>query len=357
MLHTETDNPQSWASRATVIHAARPCCSPPAFFNPVSLPNPALPMTFIGFMLGIAIVAGLALLFGVYTIGPTQRGLLTTFGRVQRLGNQTTADDAHLHSLLESEEEAERYCYPLVRVIQPGGPYFKWPWQKLTVIDMTIQATDIAWDPDKQQTSIESVTKDNLTVQLGGQIRWRPCEQNLYAYKFGVNHPQAHVMGYFVSALRDRIATFSKEPTDSQGVEGISINDLRRNLSAINRYMEESCRKTAARYGIELDAALITTIDPPQEVDEALASINTTTNNVAAAISQAKADADQRLKLAEQAVEIAENQANAEATPLLELSATLTEIHGHGGKDALESYVRNATLPLREKAAQTVVVS
>ena len=65
------------------------------------------------------------------------------------------------------------------------------------------------------------------------------------------------------------------------------LNDLRRNLSLINSFMEEACRKTAARYGIDLDAALITTIDPPSDVDEALASINTTQNQVAASISQA----------------------------------------------------------------------
>jgi hypothetical protein len=67
--------------------------------------------------------------------------------------------------------------------------------------------------------------------------------------------------------------------------------------------MEEACRKTAARYGIEFDAALITNIDPPSDVDEALASINTTQNQVAAAISQARADAETKLKMAEQAVQ------------------------------------------------------
>lgn len=119
--------------------------------------------------------------------------------------------------------------------------------------------------------------------------------------------------------------------------------------------MEEACRKTAARYGIELDAALITTIDPPQEVDEALASINTTHNNVAASVSQARAEADQKLKMAEQAVKIAENEANAEATPLAELAETLEAMHAAGGKDALDAYLKNATLPLRERASQTIV--
>lgn len=311
-------------------------------------------MTFVLFACGFILAAGISLLFGVYTIGPTQRGVLTSFGRVMRAGNSTTADDPVLSADL-SDEERQRYQYPTIRVIPPGGPYFKWPWQSLRTIDMTIQTTEITWDPEKEQDAIESVTKDNLTVNVSGQIRWRPCERNLYAYAFGVSQPHVHIMGFFVSVLRDRIATFSRDEDAGLAAEGVSINDLRRNLSVINRYMEDACRKTAARYGIELDAALLTTIDPPSEVDEALASINTTHNNVAAAVSQARADADQKLKMAEQAVTIAENQATAEATPLMELAETLSAMHAAGGAEALEAYLRNARLPLREKASQTIV--
>ena len=315
--------------------------------NPLS--DPAL---YIGILAGLGFGAVLMLLVGVYNIGPTERGVVTTFGRVQRTRG-SISDDPVLGPLL-SDEEKERYNYPLIRVVPPGGPFFKWPWQRLYRVPMTIQTTDIIWDPDINQDSLQAVTKDNLTIILSGQIRWKPSERNLYAYLFGVAHPQAHVMGYFVSALRDRIATFHSESPEGT-VEGISINDLRKNLSSINRYMEESCRKTAARYGVELDAALITTIDAPKEVDEALASINTTQNQVAAAISQAKADADQKLTMAQQAVEIARNRADAEANPLLELGRTLDAMYVVGGKAALDSYLRNAFLPLREKAAQTVI--
>ena len=311
-----------------------------------------LTTTVLGLIIGVGIAALLTLLFGVYSIGPTERGVLTTFGRVQRLkGN--TAEDPQLGALLTAEEKL-RYVYPNIHVIVQGGPYFKWPWQKLYKIDMTIQTIDISWDPDLKQQFIEAVTKDNLTVHITGQIRWKPCERNLYAYLFGISHPAAHMVGYFISVLRDRVATFHGQSHEG-AVEGVSINDLRRNLSLINSFMEDSCRKTAARYGIDLDAALITNIDPPSDVDEALASINTTQNQVAASISQAKADADQKLKMAEQAVQIAENRAEAEAAPLLELGKTLVAMHQQGGKAALDSYLRNASLPLREKAAQTIL--
>ncbi|HRE80314.1 MAG TPA: SPFH domain-containing protein [Opitutaceae bacterium] len=308
--------------------------------------------TLVALGIGIGLAAVLSLVFGVYSIGPTQRGVLTTFRRAQRIAGMT-ADDPVLGALLKTEERL-RYNYPNIRVIPPGGPYFKWPWQKLYKVDMTIRTTDITWDPEVKQGFIEAVTKDNLTVAINGQIRWKPCERNLYAYLFGVAQPEVHVIGYFISVLRDRIATF--QGGEGEGaVEGVSINDLRKNLSSINRYMEETCRKTTARYGVELDAALITTIDPPADVDEALASINTTQNQVAAAISQARADADQKLKMAEQAVQIAQNRAAAEAAPLLELGKTLAAMHASGGKNALDAYLRNASLPLRERAAQTIV--
>ena len=305
----------------------------------------------LGIILGMALAAILTLASGVYSIGPTERAVLTTWGRVQRTQG-FTADDPALGALLTGDER-ERYNYPNIQVIPPGGPYFKWPWQKLYRVDMTIQTTDIAWDPDIKQDAIEAVTRDNLTVKFTGQIRWKRCERNLYANIFAVRAPAAHVVGYFVSVLRDRVATFRSEHSEGV-VDQVSINDLRKNLSQINAYMEEACRKTAARYGVELDAALVTSIDAPAEVEEALASINTTQNQVAASISQARADADRKIKAAEQAVQIASNQAAAEAAPVKALGDILRTLFAQGGPAALQGYLRNARLPLREKAAQTI---
>ena len=72
---------------------------------------------------------------------------------------------------------------------------------------------NMAYDPETpaanaEGTVLEAVTKDQLNTGLKGQIRYRISEKNLYAYLFGVNHPIAHVMGYFVSVLRERIANF-----------------------------------------------------------------------------------------------------------------------------------------------------
>ena len=320
-------------------------------------------MSFGVFLLGLGIYALVRVIItGFFTVRPDQRAVLTTFGRAQRMPKG---------KLPESDpEDEQRYVYPAVRAIRPGGPYFKWPWQKLHKVSVSTKAVDVTWDPTKSQETIEAVTKDNLTTGVNGQLRFRVCESNLYAYLFGVKSPLQHVIGYFVSVLRERIANFedprggslvaSQELADEDGTstvelsEGVSINDLRKNLPVLNEYMEQQTKGTTGRYGIELDAALITEIDPPALVDRALSAINSTRNQVAADISTARADAEQQITLSKRAVEIATNNAQAEVAPLRELATTLTQIKKEGGANALKAYLRNMRLPLLARATRVV---
>ncbi len=319
-------------------------------------------------MLPIAFIAGLAIYFlfkcvvsGFYTVAPDERAVITSFGRALRLSDAA-------ESLVDlSEDERERYRYPAVRVVGPGGPYFKWPWQQVRSVSVATQAVPLTWDPTKEQATIEAVTKDNLTTGVNGQIRYRVSESNLYAYLFGVESPLEHVMGYFVSVLRERIANFvdprgeglagADGELGSASVdlsEGVSINDLRKNLPLLNQYMEEQCRSALGRYGIELDAALITEIDPPREVDRALSAINSTRNQVAADISTARADAEQQITMSQRAVEIASNNAQAEVAPLRELARTLSDIKLEAGSAGVAAYLRNMRLGLLSKTSRIV---
>jgi regulator of protease activity HflC (stomatin/prohibitin superfamily) len=325
----------------------------------------------VSFLAGLSLyVVFRVLLTGFYIVSPDQRAVLTSFGRAERLpeGAVPKADQPHL-----TMDERQRYQYPNVRVIRPGGPYFKWPWQRVRKVSIATQSVDLAWDPSKSQTTVEAVTKDNLTTGVNGQIRFRVSENNLYAYLFGVASPLEHVMGYFISVLRERIANFvdpkgqglipakdvAAEPSEA-GVElseGVSINDLRKNLPMLNTFMEQQCDSTGGRYGIELDAALITGIDPPPQVDRALSAINSTRNQVAADISTAQADSEQQITMSKRAVEIAANNAQAEVAPLRELAATLTAIKQEGGPEALKTYLRNMRVPLLERARRIVQVA
>ncbi len=334
-------------------------------------------MFLLWYVLGLAAYAAFRTLPGcLYTVSPDQRAVKTRFGAAEVL--PMVAESPDIAPPIDpslSNEERERYAYPQVRVIGPGGPYFKLPWETVHRVSVATHAVDLSWDPSKRQDTIEAVTKDNLTTGVNGQIRYRISESNLYPFLFGVKSPLEHVMGYFVSVLRERIANFTdpkgasllsaaeeEEVDESQGKgsavelsEGVSINDLRKNLPLLNQYMEEQCRSTTGRYGIELDAALITEIDPPPEVDRALSAINSTRNQVAADISTARADSEQQITMSARAVEIATNNAQAEVAPLQELAGTLGTIKNEGGSSCLKAYLRNARVPLYGLASRVVL--
>lgn len=305
----------------------------------------------------------------LFTIKPDECAIITSFGKAKRLSITDASAGDTIDGSSNSEEEEERYNYPQLETLGPGGPYIRWPWQKVYKVRVSTEAVDLSWDPSRHQESIEAVTKDNLTTDVRGQIRFRVSKKNLYPYFFGVESPLEHVMGFFISIMRERLANFmapvkesvkaesSKGENGIEGLdvfEGVSINDIRKNLPLINRYMEEQCFESGQRYGIELDAALITEIDPPIEVDHALSAINTSKNQVAAEISTARAEAEQQITMSKRAVEIARNNAEAEVAPLLELSSKLAELKQEGGSQVLQSYVRNYKIPLWRRARRLV---
>lgn len=303
-------------------------------------------------------------LFGIYTVDQNERAVKTSFGRALRSpSGKTTLDDPIAEHL--QDDERTRYSYPQVEVIQPGGPYLKMPWEKVHKVSIATATVNMAIDPEDPMANeggkrLDAVTKDQLNIGLTGQIRYRVSERNLYAFLFGIKNPFAHVMGYFVSVLRQRIANFEAkipDPSTQQGITaipsaemtGVSINDLRKNLRDLNEYMDLECRSAAARYGVVLDASLITGIDPPHEVESALAAINTAHNQVSSDISLAQAGADQKIVQSKRAVEIETLKAQAEVEPLKLLAAELGGLH-KAGAGVLEAYLRTVRLRLYEKA-------
>ena len=301
------------------------------------------------------------LIAGLYTVDQNERAVKTSFGRAERIGALTTLDDPI--SVALTDDQKTRYSYPQVRVIMPGGPYFKWPWETVHKVSIATGTVNMAWDPEDPSangngTILEAVTKDQLNTGLTGQIRYRVSERNLYAVLFGVKNPMAHIMGYFVSVLRERIANFEAPPAvredgtpDIAAGIGISINDIRKNLRDLNEHMDQECASSAARYGLVLDATLITGIDPPPEVESALAAINTAYNQVSSDISLAQAAADQKIVQSKTAVEIETLKAQAEVQPLTSLAAQL-QLLKQRGTGALRAYVRNVRLSMFDKAQQ-----
>lgn len=300
---------------------------------------------------------------GFYTVDQNERAVKAVFGKARRIPNATIATTPMAANL--NEDEKKRYSWPQLEVIQPGGPYFKMPWEKIHKVSTAISTTSIAYDPESSDanhggTRLEAVTKDHLNTGLIGQIRFSVSEKNLYPFLFGVHNPVVHIMGYFISILRERIATFEAKktldlnPSTIRQAQGISINDLRKNLSDLNVHMERECASSEARYGVLLNAALITGIEPPNEVESALAAINTAHNQVSSEISLAQASADQKIVQSRRAVEIESLKADAEVQMLKQLADQL-KLLKQNGPEAISSYVRNVKLEMYKHTERAIV--
>lgn len=295
---------------------------------------------------------------GIFTVDQNELAVKTVFGRAQRIEGKTTLSTSSAINLVE--EERERYSYPQVVVIPPGGPYFKFPWEEVHKVNISTQTLNMAIDPEDPKANhggqyLDAVTKDQLNTALSGQIRYRVSDKNLYAYLFGVKNPVFHVMGYFISVLRERIANYeAKHEEGAEANSGISINDLRKNLHEINDHMMRECTQATARYGILLEASLITSIDPPDEVESALAAINTAHNEVSSEMSLAQASADQKIVQSKRATEIETLRAQSEVEPLKSTAKQLVELK-KSGPDVLHAYVRNVKLALFNKVRQVIM--
>src|SRR5262249_31682176 len=104
-------------------------------------------------------------LTGIYTVDQDERAVITRFGRAERLAGLTTLDHPIAQHL--REEERSRYVFPQVRVVQPGGPYLKLPWEKVHKVRIATVTMNMAVDPEDPRaneggTRLEAVTKDHL---------------------------------------------------------------------------------------------------------------------------------------------------------------------------------------------------
>jgi regulator of protease activity HflC (stomatin/prohibitin superfamily) len=114
--------------------------------------------------------------FGLFTVDQNESAVKTTFGRAHRVGDYGTLD-APIAGALQPDER-ERYAFPVLRVIGPGGPYVKWPWERVHKVSVATETMNMAVDPDdpsanRKGTELEAVTKDQLNTSLNGEIRRR----------------------------------------------------------------------------------------------------------------------------------------------------------------------------------------
>ncbi len=198
------------------------------------------------FMVGLAgYLIYRIILGGFYTVKPDERAVITSLGRAVRLGGEMPVDDS-----LDAEER-ERYRFPRLRVIGPGGPYFKWPWQKVHKVSVATQAVDLAWDPTKRQSDDRGGDQgqpdhrgeraDPLPGQREQPLRLpvrrgQPAGARDGLLRLGAARADRQLRRPARGRAwwHDDGARSEESATAVELSEGVSINDLRKNLPLLN---------------------------------------------------------------------------------------------------------------------------
>ena len=117
----------------------------------------------LGFIVWVLVRYGMP---GLFTVNQNERAVKTSFGRAVRMGDLTTLDDPVSEPL--NPDERARYIYPQLRVIMPGGPYFKWPWEKVYKVSVATETVNMAWDPEDPAANASGTILEGHEQQVPG---------------------------------------------------------------------------------------------------------------------------------------------------------------------------------------------
>ena len=108
---------------------------------------------------------------------------------------------------------------------------------------------------------LDAVTKDQLNTGLTGQIRYRVSRAQplrLSVRREEPDRPRHGLLRLDPARAHRQLRGADGDATRARAsrpmrtlVSGISINDLRKNLRDLNDHMDQECRSSAARYGID----------------------------------------------------------------------------------------------------------
>ena len=159
--------------------------------------------------------------------------------------------------------------------------------------------------------------------------RYHISERNLYANVFAVKRPHLAVM-FASSRSCANIAAFEAPAVAGTVTPAAAAfpSMISARIFAISTNIWTMSAVRRRRVAAVLDASLITGIDPPPEVESALAAINTAHNMVSSDISLAQATADQRIRQSS-AQRDQTLKAQAEVQPLISLASQLSQFEEH----------------------------
>lgn len=196
-------------------------------------------MSYLGYLLVIAIFLIIVFFFGIRIVRPTQRGLIERLGKYNRFAN----------------------------------PGFHWviPFiEKIYLVNVTEQMVDA--EPQ------EIITFDNLNAKVDAQVYFKvkADETSVKNCQYNVNNYQYQIVNLARTTLRNIIGTLTLKSANSE-------------RGKINDELHKTLMHETADWGIEIVRTELKEIDPPKDVQETMNKVVKAENEKVAAVDFATA--------------------------------------------------------------------
>jgi regulator of protease activity HflC (stomatin/prohibitin superfamily) len=215
--------------------------------------------------------------------------------------------------------------------IDGAGLHCKLPWRTIHRASLRERLSPVA-----QEAHGALLARDGTPLRIDATVRYRVQPENLARYLFGLESSHDHLDYYYRSILRAAIANFDAELPDSAGT---SFEVLRRERRQLVEELNHQYRaQLAERYGIGFNAIDVSALSPPQELEDALNAVLQAQTVANSQRDQAEALSEQRLIAADNAVKVAQSNANAIREEITILGRYLRDLFKKG---VLDDYVQH----------------
>lgn len=211
------------------------------------------------------------------------------------------------------------------------GPHCKIPWHRIHRVSLRERLS-----PVSQETGVALLARDGTPLRIDATVRYRVEPEHLERYLFGLESSHDHLEYYYRGILRTAVANFD---ADIPNAAGTSFEVLRRERRQLVEELNRQYRaQLAERYGIGFNAIDVSALSPPQELEDALNAVLQAQTLANSQRDQAEALSEQRLIAADNAVKVAQSNANAIREEITILDRYLRDLFKKG---VLDDYVQH----------------
>jgi regulator of protease activity HflC (stomatin/prohibitin superfamily) len=208
--------------------------------------------------------------------------------------------------------------------LQLSGPgmHSKLPWEKSHVLSLMEKKIDLSTDDHPFQT----MARDGTTLSVQASVRLRARQDHAEMLLYAIENPMDHIRDYLSCVLRSEIANFGEnmEPGDV-------FIQLRNQQPVLRAAFESAVKKTLEEgYGVELLGLDLVDLIPPQELANAMNSVQTARADSESMIARANALREKKLYSANKRLEVSKKEAMAAELEMVTVGLNLITLQKNG---------------------------